>query len=91
MEAAGWGGVLLTKTAFDKISEGLAEALEIARGDAKPQRLYEPKAIERANLGIPVWPWPTKLARQSIPKMSIREISLIQILPLFGGAHVTTQ
>jgi putative transcriptional regulator len=34
------------KTAFDKIAEGLSEALAIARGDAKPAKLYVPPEID---------------------------------------------
>ena len=30
----------MAKKAFDKIAEGLSEALAIARGEAKPAKLY---------------------------------------------------
>lgn len=44
------------KTAFEKISEGLNEALAIARGEAKPARLYVPPEIDvksiRKKLGL---------------------------------------
>lgn len=36
----------MSKKAFDKIAAGLNEALEIARGDAKPSRLYVPPEID---------------------------------------------
>jgi putative transcriptional regulator len=35
----------MSKKAFDKIAAGLNEALEIARGDAKPARLYIPAEV----------------------------------------------
>jgi putative transcriptional regulator len=35
----------MSKKAFDKIAAGLNEALEIARGNAKPSKLYVPKEI----------------------------------------------
>ncbi len=35
----------MAKAAFDRIAEGLNEALAIARGDAKPRRLYVPPEI----------------------------------------------
>jgi putative transcriptional regulator len=35
----------MSKKAFDKIAAGLNEALEIARGNAKPARLYVPPEI----------------------------------------------
>jgi len=35
----------MSKKAFDKIAAGLNEALEIARGNAKPSRLYVPPEI----------------------------------------------
>ena len=34
------------KKAFDKIAEGLNEALAVARGEAKPARLYIPAVID---------------------------------------------
>jgi putative transcriptional regulator len=34
------------KKAFDKIAEGLSEALAIARGEAKPARLHIPTEID---------------------------------------------
>lgn len=34
------------KTAFEKIAEGLNEALAIARGDSKPAKLFIPPEIE---------------------------------------------
>ena len=44
------------KKAFDKIAEGLNEALAIARGEAKPARLYIPAEIDvkaiRAKLSL---------------------------------------
>jgi putative transcriptional regulator len=36
----------MTKAAFDKIAEGLTEALAIARGTAKPARLHVPPEID---------------------------------------------
>ena len=36
----------MTKTAFDKIAEGLTEALAIARGERKPARLFVPPEID---------------------------------------------
>jgi putative transcriptional regulator len=36
----------MTKKAFDKIYEGLSEALEIARGEKKPRRLHVPPEID---------------------------------------------
>jgi putative transcriptional regulator len=36
----------MSRKAFDKIAEGLGEALAIARGDAKPARLYVPAEID---------------------------------------------
>lgn len=35
----------MSKKAFDKIAAGLSEALEIARGNAKPAKLYVPPEI----------------------------------------------
>jgi putative transcriptional regulator len=35
----------MSKKAFDKIAAGLNEALEIARGNAKPSKLYVPTEI----------------------------------------------
>jgi putative transcriptional regulator len=35
----------MSKKAFDKIAAGLTEALEIARGNAKPSKLYVPPEI----------------------------------------------
>ena len=35
----------MSKKAFDKIAAGLNEALEIARGNAKPSKLYVPPEI----------------------------------------------
>ena len=35
----------MSKKAFDKIAAGLNEALEIARGNAKPAKLYVPPEI----------------------------------------------
>lgn len=35
----------MSKRAFDKIAGGLTEALEIARGNAKPTKLYVPAEI----------------------------------------------
>jgi putative transcriptional regulator len=35
----------MSKKAFDKITAGLNEALEIARGNAKPSKLYVPPEI----------------------------------------------
>jgi putative transcriptional regulator len=46
----------MSKKAFDRIAEGLNEALAIARGEAKPARLHMPEDIdvcairERTNL-----------------------------------------
>jgi putative transcriptional regulator len=46
----------MTKAAFDKIAEGLTEALEIARDTAEPKRLYVPPEIDvrsiRARAGM---------------------------------------
>ena len=46
----------MTKAAFDKIAEGLTEALAIARGEKKPARLYVPPEIDvkaiRQKLGL---------------------------------------
>ena len=36
----------MTKAAFNKIAEGLAEALTIAKGDASPARLHVPPEID---------------------------------------------
>jgi putative transcriptional regulator len=36
----------MSKAAFDKIAEGLSEALEIARGTAAPRRLHVPPKID---------------------------------------------
>jgi len=36
----------MPKKAFDKIAEGLTEALAIARGEAKPAKLYIPDEID---------------------------------------------
>lgn len=36
----------MTKKAFDKIASGLKEALAVARGEAKPARLYVPAEID---------------------------------------------
>jgi len=40
----------MSKKAFDKIAAGLTEALEIARGNAKPTKIYVPPEIN-----IEVW------------------------------------
>lgn len=46
----------MTKAAFDKIAEGLTEALEIVRGTTKPRRLHVPPEIDvraiRARAGM---------------------------------------
>ena len=46
----------MSKKAFDKIAAGLNEALEIARGNAKPSKLYVPAEISvreiRKKLGL---------------------------------------
>ena len=46
----------MSKKAFDKIAAGLTEALEIARGNAKPTKLYVPPEINvrviRKKLGL---------------------------------------
>ncbi len=46
----------MSKKAFDKIAAGLTEALEIARGNAKPSKLYVPPEISvrdiRKKLGL---------------------------------------
>ena len=46
----------MTKKAFDKIAEGLTEALAIARGEKKPARLHIPLEIDvraiRARTGL---------------------------------------
>lgn len=36
----------MTKAAYNKIAEGLADALAIARGETKPARLYVPPEID---------------------------------------------
>ena len=36
----------MSKKAFDKIAAGLTEALEVARGDTKPSKLYVPREID---------------------------------------------
>lgn len=36
----------MTKKAFDKIAEGLKEALAVARGDKKPAKLHVPPEID---------------------------------------------
>lgn len=36
----------MSKKAFDKIAAGLNEALEIARGNAKPSKLYVPPELD---------------------------------------------
>ncbi len=36
----------MSKKAFDKIAAGLTEALEIARGNAKPSKLYVPPELD---------------------------------------------
>jgi putative transcriptional regulator len=36
----------MSKKAFDKIAEGLTEALAISRGEAKPAKLHIPPAID---------------------------------------------
>jgi len=36
----------MSKKAFDKIAAGLGEALEIARGNAKPAKLFVPPEID---------------------------------------------
>ena len=38
----------MSKKAFDKIAEGLNEALCIARGEAKPAKLHVPPGIDVA-------------------------------------------
>lgn len=35
----------MTKTAFEKIQEGLVEALSVAKGDAEPARMHVPPEI----------------------------------------------
>jgi putative transcriptional regulator len=35
----------MSKKAFDKIAAGLTEAIEVARGNAKPSKLYVPPKI----------------------------------------------
>jgi putative transcriptional regulator len=46
----------MSKKAFDKIAGGLREALEIARGNAKPSKLHVPAEIDvrsiRKGLGL---------------------------------------
>ncbi|MDP2358679.1 MAG: transcriptional regulator [Beijerinckiaceae bacterium] len=36
----------MSKKAFDKIAAGLTEAIEIARGETKPARMYIPPEID---------------------------------------------
>ena len=47
---------MMSKRAFDKIAAGLDEAIAIARGDAKPARLYVPRELDiksiRAKTGL---------------------------------------
>lgn len=49
-------GETMSKKAFDKIAEGLTEALAIARGEKKPARLHVPPEIDvraiRARTGL---------------------------------------
>ena len=46
----------MTKKAFEKIAVGLREAIEVARGEAKPARLYASAEIDvkaiRRNTGL---------------------------------------
>jgi putative transcriptional regulator len=46
----------MSKRAYDKIADGLKEAIAIARGEKKPAKLYVPPEIEvraiRAKLGL---------------------------------------
>src|SRR5271157_6582408 len=46
----------MTKKAFEKFAAGLREAIEVARGEAKPARLYVPPEIDvkaiRKNTGL---------------------------------------
>jgi putative transcriptional regulator len=46
----------MTKKAYDKIAEGLREALAITRGELKPARLYVPPELDvkaiRAKTGL---------------------------------------
>lgn len=46
----------MSKKAFDQIAEGLNEALQVARGEAKPFRLHVPAEIDvkaiRTSLGM---------------------------------------
>lgn len=46
----------MSKKAFDQIAEGLTEALQVARGEAKPFRLHVPAEIDvkgvRTKLGL---------------------------------------
>ncbi len=46
----------MTKKAFERIAAGLREAIEVARGEAKPARLYVPPEIDvkaiRKNTGL---------------------------------------
>jgi len=46
----------MTRKAFDKIAEGLTEALSIARGETKPAKLHIPPEIDvraiRARTGL---------------------------------------
>lgn len=62
----------MTKAAFDKIAEGLSEALAIARGEKKPVRLYAATEHWSAFMSIleaPVQPDPdiVALAREPAP------------------------
>jgi putative transcriptional regulator len=43
---SGKGRIAMGKKAFDKIAEGLSEALAIARGEAKPAKLHIPTEID---------------------------------------------
>jgi putative transcriptional regulator len=36
----------MSKKAFDQIMDGLTEALDVARGNAKPSKLYVPSKID---------------------------------------------
>lgn len=50
----------MTKRAFDKIAEGLREAIAVSRGESKPARLYVPPELDVKEIRIK-----TKLSQES--------------------------
>jgi putative transcriptional regulator len=57
----------MSKKAFDKIAAGLNEALEIARGNAKPSKLYVPAEISVREIRKKLEQVPRKASRRGIP------------------------